>query len=80
MKVADMTVDEVRHMAVYCGPVDENTPPAVRELLTPEEDRPGLFESRVDAAIWVLGWTAAGLGGYLALYWVAVLMIRHLLR
>jgi hypothetical protein len=77
----EMTVSEVNALVPFCGPVDADTPPAVVTLLAPEpEEQLGMFSTCVDATIWVLGWTAAALGGYLALYWVAVLMIRHLLR
>ena len=79
--IADMTVDEIRHLSVYCGPIEDDTPEALRTVLEDSviEEQVAMFRDWLDAAIYLLGLTCAVFIVLLALYWFGVLSIKYLL-
>ena len=62
--LADYTPDEVKHLIPVCGPIYPDTPESVRVALQENEDveeQLSMFDSWLDAAIWLTGMLAVSL-------------------
>ena len=62
--LADFTPDEVKHLVPVCGPIYEDTPESVRVALQENEENEeqlAMFDSWLDAAIWLSGMLAVSL-------------------